>query len=80
MTYRGVVKNGVVVFSGRKPKEGTTVTITKARSDRRKKAAASDPKTFADKLAPFVGMASGLPSDMSKNHDHYLYGAPKQKE
>ncbi len=80
MTYRGVVKNGVVVFSGRKPKEGASVTITAVRTARRrKKATVKKPKTIADLLAPFIGMADDLPADMSVQHDHYLYGTPKKK-
>ena len=79
MTYRGVVKNGVIVFSGKKLKDGTPVTINAATKKRRGKPVAKKPKNIADLLAPFIGMADGLPSDMSRNHDHYLYGAPKQK-
>lgn len=31
-------------------------------------------------LLKFAGIADDLPPDMAKNHDHYLYGAPKRKE
>ena len=30
-------------------------------------------------MRPYIGMANDLPSDMSVNLDHYLYGVPKQK-
>ncbi len=79
MAYRGVVKNGVVVFNGKKPKEGTAVTITTRRSRAARKPATVKPKTLAEGLAPFIGMADDLPGDMSKQHDHYLYGTPKKK-
>jgi len=29
-------------------------------------------------LLEIAGCANDLPSDLSLNHDHYLYGAPKQ--
>lgn len=82
MTYRGVVKNGVVVFQGRKPKEGTAVTINAATGKRRQQRKTAKPKneTIADALAPFIGMANDLPSDMSVQHDHYLYGTPKKAQ
>lgn len=31
-------------------------------------------------LMKFAGVIDDLPSDMAKNHDHYLYGAPKREE
>lgn len=37
------------------------------------------PKTLAERLANVLGKATGLPPDASVNHDHYLYGVPKQQ-
>ncbi|MBI2803930.1 MAG: hypothetical protein HYX68_02990 [Planctomycetes bacterium] len=37
------------------------------------------PRTLAERLANVQGKATGLPADASVNHDHYLYGAPKQQ-
>jgi hypothetical protein len=34
--------------------------------------------TLLDRLKAFDGRADDLPADMSANHDHYLYGAPKR--
>jgi hypothetical protein len=34
--------------------------------------------TLAERLAPFIGIVTDAPSDLAENHDHYLYGAPKQ--
>jgi len=40
---------------------------------------ARQPKTAWGKaLLEVVGGADDLPADFSVNHDHYLYGAPKQ--
>jgi len=30
------------------------------------------------RLKEFAGVAQGLPSDMARNHDHYLHGRPKK--
>lgn len=35
---------------------------------------------LAEMLMKFAGVIDDLPSDMAKNHDHYLYGAPKREE
>jgi len=26
----------------------------------------------------YAGVCKGLPSDLARNHDHYLYGVPKK--
>jgi hypothetical protein len=37
------------------------------------------PKTgWGAALLEIAGSADDLPADLSVNHDHYLYGAPKQ--
>jgi hypothetical protein len=35
-------------------------------------------RTLADIFAAVIGKAEGLPQDMAEQHDHYLYGTPKQ--
>ena len=35
--------------------------------------------TVAERLAPFIGVWEDGPTDLAINHDHYLYGAPKQE-
>ena len=30
------------------------------------------------RLKQFAGAARGLPSDIARNHDHYLHGRPKK--
>jgi hypothetical protein len=32
----------------------------------------------ARRLKQFAGVLHGLPSDMARNHDHYLHGLPKK--
>ena len=78
MTYRGHVRNGIIVFD-------TPVTLPEGAEVRIDllKAAAPDADTenrttLFDSLQPLIGKAEGLPADGSTNVDHYLYGHPKQ--
>lgn len=74
----GKVVNGVVVFDqpGRL-EDGTTVRIqpVEKRSD-----AERDVSSLREMLLSFAGTVEGLPSDMSLNHDHYLYGVAKKTD
>jgi hypothetical protein len=80
MVYRGQVKNGVVVVKGRvRLEEGAEVTVRPVRKPVRAARKKKRPMTLYEQLKPFIGMANGLPPDMSINHDHYLYGTPKRK-
>ncbi len=80
MSYRGTVRNGVVVLDGRaRLPEGTIVSVRLLVSkpghrNRRRKV-----PTLYEGLKPFIGIGKGLPPDASLNIDHYLYGAPKRK-
>ena len=66
MTYKGKMKNGVVVLDGgHAPPDGAPVSVRLLKPPGR--------------LKPFIGIADDLPSDISINHDHYLYGTPKQE-
>ncbi len=38
----------------------------------------STPSAARHRLKPFAGTVRGLPSDMARNHDHYLHGRPKK--
>ena len=72
MTYRGHIKGGVVVLD--EPvelPEGTEVRVEPATQGR------TEP-TLADDLREFIGCVEDLPPDVARNHDHYLYGAPKR--
>jgi hypothetical protein len=71
MTYRGRVKDGVIVLD--QPAvlpEGAEVDVIPTESS-------GIPSIF-ERLKDVVGIAEGLPADSSTNHDHYLYGAPKK--
>ena len=72
MVYRGTVKDGSVVLDDRIDlADGTPVEITLADDSG---------KTLEELFAPFIGKATGLPSDLSTNLDHYLYGVPRGTE
>ena len=71
MTYRGRVKNGVVVLE--EPvslPDGVVVEV-------RLVPAEGEESTLGQRLMKFAGKAKGLPSDLAANHDHYLHGVAK---
>jgi hypothetical protein len=74
MTYRGTVKNGVVVLGeGATLDEGTEVQVEPIgdlHKDRR--------PAIYDRLAKLAGNAKGLPADLARQHDHYLHGQAKR--
>ena len=39
----------------------------------------SEPNWKEDPFLKLIGTFEGGPSDLSVNHDHYLYGSPKKK-
>ncbi|MBW3541068.1 MAG: hypothetical protein KY476_12435 [Planctomycetes bacterium] len=78
MTFHGHVENGVVVVddSVQLP-EGAAVRIEVVEAE----PAAETVETtepLSEILLRYAGKAVGLPSDMARNHDHYLYGTPKR--
>jgi hypothetical protein len=80
MVYRGRVKNGVVVLEGRaRLEEGAEVSVRPLRKVARAATRKKKLPTLYERLKPFVGKLKGLPPDFSINHDHYLYGTPKDK-
>jgi hypothetical protein len=79
MTFRGRVKNGVIVLDPPASlPEGEEVEVVAC-----PKKAETNPhlpdqsQTLYDVLRDVIGKAEGLPDDISVNHDHYLYGTPK---
>jgi hypothetical protein len=69
MTYTGTVKNGVVELPPDvKIPDGTRVRIEPV----------DEPPTWGEVFKDLIGSVEGLPSDMARNHDHYLHGAPKR--
>ena len=62
MTYRGTVKNGVVVFDGDiKPPEGITVDVNQV----------GEPSEVGKGLERLAGKAVGLPPDLAEKHDQH---------
>ena len=76
MTYRGTVRQGVVVLEpGAKLDEGTVVEVQPVAVGNE-----SIPSpTIWQKLLELAGSAPGLPADAARNHDHYLYGTAKRQ-
>ncbi len=80
MEYRGHVEAGRVVLD--EPAtlpDGTVVSVRPLKTRRKADRARRRPGTLAERLAPLIGKARGLPADASVNLDHYLYGLPKRK-
>jgi hypothetical protein len=71
MSFKGKVKNGVVVLprNANLP-DGTEVEVRTV----------DDPKSddFTDMLLRIAKKVRGLPRDLAAQHDHYLYGVPKR--
>ena len=68
MTYRGVVKNGVIVLNdGVILPEGTVVEVTLVPDE---PVISSPTASLSNFLMSIAGTIDGLPEDMAKNHDH----------
>ena len=78
MEFRGRVRGGVVVLEeGASLPDGVEVTVrTVPLSAPEGNGDAA--QTLGQRLMKFAGKATGLPADAARNHDHYLYGAPKR--
>lgn len=71
MSFQGTIQNGVVVFdSPPQLPEGTRVEVVLPES--------TSKPALRDRLAKLAGTVDDLPSDMARNHDHYIHGAPKK--
>ena len=78
MSYRGHVEDGVVVLDDDvQLPEGMAVNVEPTMSTSVEPIEENIP-TLYERLRPFVGAVEGLPSDLAKNHDHYLHGAAKK--
>ena len=70
MTYKGRVKDGVVVLEGNvKLPDGAVVHV-----DLPEQPGDENGSTLLERLEPVVGKAKGLPADASRNIDRDLYG------
>ncbi len=78
MTYRGTVKNGVVVFEqDQHPAEGTRVRVEPIEPVESNGDEAGHDE-YLRRMLELAGTAGGLPPDLAENHDHYLHGQPKR--
>ena len=87
---RGKVINGVIVLeNGAALPEGAAVRIelleekaepqpTPPSLEKNAEREAASP--LGELLLKYAGVIDDLPSDIAKNHDHYLYGTPKVDE
>jgi hypothetical protein len=74
MTYRGKVRNGVIVLDapGKLP-EGAEVDVSTSEST-------DSIPSLSERLKELVGSVGGLPPDMAEHHDHYIHGSPKSSK
>ncbi|HEY3324879.1 MAG TPA: hypothetical protein VGP72_30785 [Planctomycetota bacterium] len=73
MTYRGKVTHGVVVLEDPKAlPEGSLVNVEPVG------AGAQPAEDLCAMLLRHAGKGKGLPSDLARNHDHYLHGARRR--
>lgn len=73
MTYRGTIRNGVVELEDANAlPDGTVVTVEPVQQP------AAAARGGRAKLKALAGVIDDLPSDLARNHDHYLHGHPKQ--
>jgi hypothetical protein len=71
MTYRGRVKNGVIVLEPPAVlPEGALVEVAPVEASR------EPARTLAERYADFIGIVEDLPADFAENHDHYIHGTP----
>jgi hypothetical protein len=79
MTYRGRVKNGVIVLDPPVTlPEGCHVEVATV-CDEPGPSAASVP-TLAERYPAIIGTIDDLPADLSEQHDHYIHGASRRGE
>lgn len=75
MELTGSVQNGAIVLdaldNGRPLPEGARVRIIIEPQE-------APPRTAKELLRKFAGCMTGLPSDLARNHDHYIHGTPKR--
>ncbi len=79
MTYRGRIRNGVVVLT--QPgglAEGTEVSVRPRKSEHRSPKRKKHRATVGSALLKLAGKAKGLPEDAARNVNHYLSGSPKR--
>jgi hypothetical protein len=77
MSLEGHIEDGRVVFDQPVPlPEGTPVRVEPLPVA---PSAAEGKISFLDRLGEVVGAIHDWPEDFAQNHDHYLYGTPKER-
>jgi hypothetical protein len=78
MMYRGRIKNGVVVLeAGVRLQEGMDVRVEPVEAERTAENPPQMPQ-LREGLMSFSGVVKDGPSDLARNHDHYLHGTAKR--
>jgi hypothetical protein len=79
MTYRGRVKNGVIVReSGVHLREGMDVRVEPVTDSENTAPAGEEMRQLREGLLSFSGVIKEGPSDLARNHDHNLHGTPRR--
>jgi hypothetical protein len=79
MTYRGRVRNGVVVLeSGVRLREGMDVRVEPIEETQGAAPDSQEARQLREGLLSFSGVVKEGPSDLARNHDHYLHGTPQR--
>jgi hypothetical protein len=74
MSYRGRVKEGVVVLEGGiRLAEGTEVEVLPVAQT-----PAPPAGGLGQRLLKHAATVKGMPSDLARNHDHYIHGTPRK--
>ena len=74
MTFIGKITNGAIVV----PPEAHLPDGTEVRVEPVAPSAAKSRRERAAALRKLAAALPELPTDLAKNHDHYLYGTPKR--
>ena len=74
MTYKGTIRNGVVVFQGdvSLPENAEVNVELIGQTD------CKQPPSWAEVFKDVIGSVDDMPSDMAENHDHYVHGTEKK--
>jgi len=79
MTYRGRVRNGVVVLEpGVRLREGMDVRVEPVGEAEAVAEGSQEARRLRDGLLSFSGVIKEGPSDLARNHDHYLHRTPRR--
>jgi hypothetical protein len=79
MTYRGTVRNGVVVLDEPASlRDGAKVDVVLVDAPDSPPSGENGTPSVYEQLQDLIGTATGLPPDIAENHDHYLYGTRKK--